>query len=860
MRHTSRITATAFLGAATAVVVLVSCTATDPETAVLGTTVVTRSESDVAPASAQEEVYSNGFLRLPAGAQRLAGPDRFATAAAVAVASFPDGATSVLLARGGEYADALAASALAGVAEAPILLTADDELSDPARAAIDALAATDVVILGGIAAISPAVEAELVAVDLRVSRIEGPDRYATGAAIARRVASGQGVGQLDDLSSAFLASGNDYPDALAAGAIAYVSGAPILLSPPDALSDATAEAIQDLEVEQVFMLGGVNALSDDVSNQLEQLGVSVRRIGGANRLETATLLAEFGAQQTTLDPRSIVLVRGDAFPDALAASPFAGETRSLILLTQTADVLGEETAGWLLENCDSDRDTRTIVAVGSVAAVADVVLGEAVDRSSCEPTAAGPEPEGASEELLSADQQRFTDSINGWVPQGNASIGSVSGVGRDSAPAMSLTVDPNGPFPDDSRRARVGTTPGVGGVPVVAETTYDGELWIRSDAGSTTALCELRWYDETGEIIDTIPGDPVGIESGQWAQTECQDEAPASTAYASLRVVVEDVEYGSIFYVDDASLVGQSGVAGPAASDPPAPAPTPTPTQPTTEPTPTGTPSTTPTPAGPAAYPDGPGDTGISAAGLSESDLSPSGSLTVGSGEIIEGLMVDGSITIEEGATDVTIRNTLVVGNGIYGIRSSSGVQDLLIENVTIRGVSGSDRSAGILARGSGTIRGVDVSGFPDGIKVFSNFVVEDSWIHDQVLIDDSHNDGIQSVGGTNVIIRNNRIEGRYQAQTSALILQADNSPLSNYTISGNYLSGGNYTLYIRAKDDQPDPTDMVVTNNVWNGVSDEQSTEEPANSYRFGPCSFERGAGWTLSGNTFIDGTPNAC
>ena len=73
--------------------------------------------------------------------ERLAGADRYATAAAIADEAFPNGATTAIIARGDVFADALAANYLAGVVDAPILLTDTNRLPE---ATSDALASRSV--------------------------------------------------------------------------------------------------------------------------------------------------------------------------------------------------------------------------------------------------------------------------------------------------------------------------------------------------------------------------------------------------------------------------------------------------------------------------------------------------------------------------------------------------------------------------------------------------------------------------------------------------------------------------------------------------------------------------------------------
>lgn len=136
-------------------------------------------------------------LSVPASATstfsvtRLAGPDRFATAAAIAAAAYPKGAATVILASGlaANISDSLAASYLAGQlnggAGAPILLTNPTSLPASTTAALKSLGATNVIVVGGSAAVADSVIATLSAApyNLSVTRVAGPNRFATSMAL-----------------------------------------------------------------------------------------------------------------------------------------------------------------------------------------------------------------------------------------------------------------------------------------------------------------------------------------------------------------------------------------------------------------------------------------------------------------------------------------------------------------------------------------------------------------------------------------------------------------------------------------------------------------------------------------------------
>ena len=168
----------------------------------------------------------------PTTVTRFAGADRFTTARLTAEAAFPGGATTVVLARADAFPDALAGSYLAGQEAGPILLTASDSLHPQALLGLNNLGATAVVILGSETAISNTVRDALIAEGFAVTRIGGADRFETAADVAEAPGAAA-VGSLGVLGkTAIVASGRNFPDALAAGPISFAADFPLLLTEP----------------------------------------------------------------------------------------------------------------------------------------------------------------------------------------------------------------------------------------------------------------------------------------------------------------------------------------------------------------------------------------------------------------------------------------------------------------------------------------------------------------------------------------------------------------------------------------------------------------------------------------------------
>lgn len=256
---------------------------------------------------------------------RADGENRYATAAAVAAETHPEGTHRVVLARGDAFPDGLAGAPLARQLEAPLLLTRKDSLPAASQQALRDLNATEVVLLGGPDAISRRVERQVESHHV-VERIAGSNRYHTAARIARTIGSvAGGIGRTEPRAPrmAFLLNGQTFADALVAGgpAASQDDPFPILLTGQDTLPRTTAEALEDLDIDQVFIVGGPEAVSDHVRDHVRETASHVTRLAGANRRETALAVADFARGILEFTGTDAVVSRGDEFADALAAGP-----------------------------------------------------------------------------------------------------------------------------------------------------------------------------------------------------------------------------------------------------------------------------------------------------------------------------------------------------------------------------------------------------------------------------------------------------------------------------------------------------------------------------------------------------------
>jgi len=255
-------------------------------------------------------------------ARRIAGEDRYTTATALSASAFKPGVPVVYIATGSTFPDALAGAAAARMHGGPILLTLPTSVPAATKTELARLRPGRIVVLGG-----PSAIADRVVTDLRayttgaVSRVWGADRHATAAAIS--------ASAFPSASVVYVATGADFPDALAAGAVAAAAKAPLLLVRSSAVPAATAAELSRLKPSRIVIVGSTGSVSSGVAAQLASHG-TVTRISGPDRYTTTAALsaASFAAN----GPSTVYIATGKAFPDGLTAGAIAGLRNGPLLL------------------------------------------------------------------------------------------------------------------------------------------------------------------------------------------------------------------------------------------------------------------------------------------------------------------------------------------------------------------------------------------------------------------------------------------------------------------------------------------------------------------------------------------------
>ncbi|MDR1087793.1 MAG: cell wall-binding repeat-containing protein, partial [Coriobacteriales bacterium] len=245
----------------------------------------------------------------------------------------------VIVASGMNFPDALAASSLAGIYGAPVILTETGGLTSQAQETIQSLGATKAFIIGGEAAVSPQTFAALEGVvgQGNVSRISGEGRIETALDIYEKGKTPEG-GNPSWGDTAIIANGFNFADALSISPYAHVTRSPIFLSTPDTypgsgLDEATLAALTSGGFKRIIITGGIAAVPALVEDQLAQTGVSIERWSGDTRYETSVDIVEKSLANSNgaLSLNNLVCATGDNYPDALAGGAFAGHTGTVLL-------------------------------------------------------------------------------------------------------------------------------------------------------------------------------------------------------------------------------------------------------------------------------------------------------------------------------------------------------------------------------------------------------------------------------------------------------------------------------------------------------------------------------------------------
>jgi putative cell wall-binding protein/C1A family cysteine protease len=321
------------------------------------------------PGTATIQAFYNGQIYLCAVSvsvnyQEFSGQTRYETASsAVQAAYLPNGANGVILATGENFPDALTASALAGVLNYPIMLSANNMLKATLLDDIIKLKGNKdnfkIILIGSTATLSQAVEDSL---KMRfgtasVIRLGGATRYET----AMRIYD-YGVAQGGWGNKAFICRGDNFPDALSATGYAFSHRAPLFIMDSSAttLPQAETDAILSGGFTQLVVLGDTNSVPDSALSPFS--GYSITRNGGVDRYETSFLIAKW-CESENMSFANIGFATGLNYPDALCGGTMQGKLNGFVIL------VADTTSGKVSLPYLASKDIRNVNFYGGLPSI-----------------------------------------------------------------------------------------------------------------------------------------------------------------------------------------------------------------------------------------------------------------------------------------------------------------------------------------------------------------------------------------------------------------------------------------------------------------------------------------------------------
>jgi len=184
---------------------------------------------------------------------------------------------------------------------------------------------------------------------------------------------------------------------------------------------------------------------------------------------------------------------------------------------------------------------------------------------------------------------------------------------------------------------------------------------------------------------------------------------------------------------------------------------------------------------------------------------------------VVEGLHVVGYIDIK--ANNVTVRDCYVEYSGdAYALRTYDGFGGTTVEHTKITMAQSAKANGGVMGGRDTTVRYCDISGHGDGIKAVPNGTYEYNWIHmSKPTSSDKHLDAIQG-GHNNTLIRGNLLWVPYSDGGNAAYINTTfaDTPPNNVVITGNWIAGGTFAVYIEPTKQGDCMTNVELSNNKF--------------------------------------------
>jgi len=271
--------------------------------------------------------------------KRLGGATRIETSKIISEELYNSTVENVVVSNGYGFADALSGSVLANKLNAPVLLTGTTV--DDSSVVFDYIQKHlnkngTIYVLGGEASVNSTIINKFTEMGYsNIKRLAGQNRYETNQAINNNLNVVKGT-------PIVIVNGQGFADALSISSIASSNGYPIVLTDTDSLSEQAIETVKNLQPSQVYVIGGVGAVSEGVKEQIKSLASlsddKITRIAGSTRYETSLNIAKY----FNLDTDTVVFANGEGFADALSGSVLAAKHKAPTILVN-GDISAQKT-------------------------------------------------------------------------------------------------------------------------------------------------------------------------------------------------------------------------------------------------------------------------------------------------------------------------------------------------------------------------------------------------------------------------------------------------------------------------------------------------------------------------------------
>jgi len=480
---------------------------------------------------------------------RIAGIDRYETSALTEAAFGPS--TNAILASGeaGHSVDALSSALLAGVKQAPVVLTRNAFTPANVLAQLQASGVKNIFIVGGNGVVSDAQANALTRAGFNVTRIGGIDRYATSAMVIAAAGNPSAAAGNPGGNTALLASGTVFADALGAGALSYAKDIPVAITDPNTLPASTLTALQNAGIKNILVVGGVAAVSPTVRAQLAAAGFTVDNttLAGLDRSSTSVQLANFetanfGFTKTAANVASGAPALDGA--DALGGAALSGKELRPLLITVNVNDPGVLPA-YFAANA-ATRATGTIFGgVGAVSQAIQDVLTAAAQGTVTPPVTnqtLAVTPNTAATQNVNTIRQFTLSGLDNTktftIQLVNCANTTTSPTGQTSFTGTNTGGSGNTVSPGDTGNNSITVVNGVGntaGSPTATATPSNGTLsFTVQNNGTASCVVPVVFQDANGnKALDLNANGTPSEPFGQGGTTNFINPGAAGTINAS---------------------------------------------------------------------------------------------------------------------------------------------------------------------------------------------------------------------------------------------------------------------------------------------------------------------------------------